>query len=57
MLEAVRLFQAGKPLIGLDPDLPYERIRTEQLIVPIDQPWQSVGAYAGEYTAKVAAPA
>jgi phthalate 4,5-dioxygenase oxygenase subunit len=49
MLEAVGLFQEGKPLIGLDPELPYERIRTEQLIVPIDQPWQSVGAYAGEY--------
>ncbi|MGA2394303.1 MAG: Rieske 2Fe-2S domain-containing protein [Candidatus Lustribacter sp.] len=57
MLEAVRLFQDGKPLIGLDPDLPYDKIRTEQLIVPIDQPWQSVGAYAGEYTPKVAAPA
>lgn len=49
MLEAVRRFQNGEPLIGLDPDLPYERIRTEQLIIPIDQPWQTVGAYAGEY--------
>jgi phthalate 4,5-dioxygenase len=52
MLEAVRLFQDGRPLIGLDPNLPYERIRTEQLIIPIDQPWQTVGAYAGEYTRK-----
>jgi hypothetical protein len=25
--------------------------------VPIDQPWQSVGAYAGEYKAKAGAPA
>jgi phthalate 4,5-dioxygenase oxygenase subunit len=57
MLEAVRLFQDGKPLIGLDPNLPYDKIRTEQLIVPIDQPWQSVGAYAGEYTSPVGAPA
>ncbi len=52
MLEAVRLFQAGQPLIGLDPNLHYDKIRTEQLIIPIDQPWQTVGAYAGEYTAK-----
>ena len=49
MLEAVRRFQNGEPLIGLDPDLAYDRIRTEQSIVPIDRPWQSVGAYAGEY--------
>ena len=54
MLEAVNLFQDGKPLIGLDPDLPYEKIRTEQLIIPIDQPWQSVGAYAGEYAERTA---
>ena len=57
MLEAVRLFQDGKPLIGLDPSIPYDRIRTEQLIVPIDQPWQSVGAYAGEYAPKTPTPA
>jgi hypothetical protein len=57
MLEAVRLFQAGKPLIGLDPNTPYGKIRTEQLIVPIDQPWQSVGAYAGEYAPQVGVPA
>ena len=55
MLEAVHLFQDGKPLIGLDPAIPYDKIRTEQLIVPIDQPWQSVGAYAGEYTPKTPA--
>jgi phthalate 4,5-dioxygenase oxygenase subunit len=57
MLEAVRLFQDGKPLIGLDPAIPYGKIRTEQLIVPIEQPWQSVGAYAGEYTPKTPVPA
>jgi phthalate 4,5-dioxygenase oxygenase subunit len=49
MLEAVRYYQDGRPLIGLDPDLPYDRIRSEQKIVPVDRPWQSVGAYAGEY--------
>jgi phthalate 4,5-dioxygenase oxygenase subunit len=50
MLEAVRRFQDGLPLIGLDPDLPYGKIRSEQKVVPVDEPWQSVGAYAGEYT-------
>jgi hypothetical protein len=44
-------------LIGLNPDLPHGRIRSEQLVVPIDQPWQSVGAYAGEYKVKAGAPA
>jgi phthalate 4,5-dioxygenase oxygenase subunit len=49
MLEAVRRFQAGEPLIGLAPGMPYDRIRSEQVVVPIERPWQSVGAYAGEY--------
>jgi phthalate 4,5-dioxygenase oxygenase subunit len=49
MLEAVRKFQNGEPLIGLTPGMPYGKIRSEQLVVPVDQPWQSVGAYAGEY--------
>jgi hypothetical protein len=52
----VRRFQDGEPLIGLDPDLPHDRIRSEQLVVPIDQPWQSVGAYAGEYKPKAGVP-
>ena len=52
MLEAVRKFQNGEPLIGLAPGLPYDKIRSEQLVVPITQPWQSVGAYAGEYQPK-----
>ena len=49
MLEAVRAFQADKPLIGQDPSIPYAHIGSEQRLVPIDQPWQSVGAHAGEY--------
>ena len=55
MLEAVRRFQDGKPLIGLDPGMPYDKIRSEQLVVPVEQPWQSVGAYAGEYKPKAEA--
>jgi phthalate 4,5-dioxygenase len=49
MLDAVRAFQAGEPLIGHDPAIPHDRIRSEQKIVPITQPWQSVGAFAGEF--------
>jgi phthalate 4,5-dioxygenase oxygenase subunit len=49
MLEAVTRFQRGEPLIGHEKHIPLERLRSEQLIVPIDRPWQSVGAYAGEY--------
>jgi phthalate 4,5-dioxygenase oxygenase subunit len=50
MLESIRRFIDGGTPIGLDATLPYGRIRSEQKIVPVDQPWQSVGAYAGEYT-------
>jgi phthalate 4,5-dioxygenase oxygenase subunit len=49
MLDALRRYQDGLPLIGLEPGLPYGRIRSEQKIVGIDEPWQSVGAFAGEY--------
>jgi phthalate 4,5-dioxygenase oxygenase subunit len=55
MLEAVRRFENGQPLIGLDPGLPYDRIRSEQKVIPIEQPWQSVGAYAGEFRAQTGA--
>lgn len=53
MLESVRAFQAGQPLIGQDPSIPYARIGSEQRLVPIDEPWQSVGAHAGEYAGRV----
>ena len=35
-------------IVGRDPAIPYDRVRSEQKIIPIDQPWQPVGAYAGE---------
>ncbi len=49
MLEAVRRFEVDEPLIGHDAAIPWSRVRSEQKIVPIETPWQSVGAYAGEY--------
>jgi phthalate 4,5-dioxygenase len=51
MLEAVRGFEADGTLIGRDPAIPHGRIRSEQKIIPVDRPWQTVGAYAGEYPA------
>jgi hypothetical protein len=49
MLENVRRFRAGEPLIGHDPAIPLHRLRSEQLVIPVERPWQSVGAYAGEF--------
>jgi phthalate 4,5-dioxygenase oxygenase subunit len=49
MLEALRDFQQGKAPMGIDAAFPYGTIRSEQKVIPIDQPWQTVGAYAGEY--------
>jgi phthalate 4,5-dioxygenase oxygenase subunit len=49
MLEAVRGYQADGTLIGRDPSIPYDRVRSEQNVVPVEQPWESVGAYAGEF--------
>ena len=46
MLEALRRFEGGEPLIGHDPAIPFERLRGDQQVIPADRPWQSVGAYA-----------
>ncbi len=50
-LENVRRFQNGEPLIGHDPAIPFVRIASEQRLIPIDEPWQRVGAHGGEYAA------
>jgi len=55
MLESVVRFVDGGAPIGLDARWPHERVRSEQKIIPLDQPWQSVGAYAGEYAPAAAA--
>jgi phthalate 4,5-dioxygenase oxygenase subunit len=49
VLENVRRFQAGQPLIGRDQPVPYDRLASEQRLLPIDEPWQTVGAHAGEH--------
>ena len=49
LLEAVTRYQQREPLIGHGGDVPLERLRSEQGLVPIERPWQSLGAFAGEY--------
>jgi hypothetical protein len=49
LLEDVRRFQAGTPLIGQDEPVAYDRLASEQRLIPIDEPWQTIGAHAGEY--------
>jgi phthalate 4,5-dioxygenase oxygenase subunit len=49
LLDALDRFEAGEPPIGQDPAIPYGRLRSEQKIIAIDEPWQRVGAYAGEF--------
>jgi phthalate 4,5-dioxygenase oxygenase subunit len=49
MLETVRRFRAGEPLIGQDGTIAFERLASEQRLIGIDEPWQVVGAHAGEY--------
>jgi phthalate 4,5-dioxygenase oxygenase subunit len=46
LLDSVRQFSDGAPPIGLDVPVAYAAIRSEQRLVGVDEPWQSVGAYA-----------
>jgi phthalate 4,5-dioxygenase oxygenase subunit len=50
MLDSVRRFQAGGAPLGLEHPFPYARLAAEERIIPIDTPWQTVGACAGEPT-------
>jgi phthalate 4,5-dioxygenase oxygenase subunit len=46
MLENVAMNERGETPIGLQPGVPYGLIASEQRVIPIDQPWQTVGAHA-----------
>ncbi len=48
LLDAVRAFQAGAPPLGLYPAIPYDRIATDERLIPVDVPWETVAAFAGE---------
>jgi phthalate 4,5-dioxygenase oxygenase subunit len=50
MLDSVRRFQSGGTPLGLDAPFAYGQLRAEERIIPKDQPWQVVGAFAGEPT-------
>jgi phthalate 4,5-dioxygenase oxygenase subunit len=43
MLDAVQSFQRVGTLVGHDPALDWTHVRSEQLILPIETPWQSLG--------------
>jgi phthalate 4,5-dioxygenase oxygenase subunit len=51
MLEALRRSQAGETPLGQETELPYERLRGDQRVIPIGAPWQTVGAYDRETVA------
>lgn len=48
MLDAVRAFEAGEEPLGINPNIPYERVGTDERLIPLDAPWQVVGAFADE---------
>jgi phthalate 4,5-dioxygenase oxygenase subunit len=35
---------------GLQGEVPYSSMRAQERVVPMDQPWQTIGAFAGEPT-------
>ena len=51
LLEALDRFETDGTLVGVDPAIPIDRIRSEQKVIPAGEPWQCVGAYAGEFPA------
>ena len=45
----IRGMESGEPPIGVDPSIDFARIRSEQRIIDVGEPWQMVGAFAGEF--------
>ena len=48
-LENIRNVAAGQPAIGAERSIDWPHLRSEQRIIPIEEPWQQVGAFAGEF--------
>ena len=46
MLEALRRSDAGEPPMGYEPGIDFEHLSAGQEVVPIDTPWQNVGAWS-----------
>ena len=52
LIDAARAFaERDAPPLGLAERVAYHQLRSEEKLIPIDAPWQSVGAHAGEYAA------
>lgn len=49
LIDAARGLQEGFEPPGLDPSIRYDLLHSEEQFVPIDVPWQEVGAYEGEF--------
>ncbi|HEX3463731.1 MAG TPA: Rieske 2Fe-2S domain-containing protein [Candidatus Elarobacter sp.] len=45
MLDALKRFEAGETPFQ-QAGVPYERLRGDQRVIPVGEPWQTVGAYA-----------
>ncbi|HLH24236.1 MAG TPA: Rieske 2Fe-2S domain-containing protein [Chloroflexota bacterium] len=48
MLQQARALAAGATPRGLGADVPWERLASDERTIPREQPWQAVGAFAGE---------
>ncbi len=50
MLENVQRFLKGATPIGLENSIAYDRLHSvPQVAIPIDEPWQNVDSYDGEF--------
>jgi phthalate 4,5-dioxygenase oxygenase subunit len=48
LIDGVRRFATGEPPLGLARPVDYGKLRAQEGIIPIDTPWQTLGAFAGE---------
>jgi phthalate 4,5-dioxygenase len=55
MLDNIERVMGGSPAIGTEGDIAYPLVRSEQRVIPIDEPWQKIGAFAGEYDEAITA--
>ena len=51
-MENIGRVVAGADPIGVDGSVDYPNLRSEQRVIGIDEPWQQIGAFAGEYAGK-----
>jgi phthalate 4,5-dioxygenase oxygenase subunit len=49
MLENIQRVMNGEEPIGQDGTVDYGHVRSEQRVIAIDEPWQQIAAFAGEY--------